>query len=191
MKDPFLHNSNILALFFIICVALSQSFGSNLSVGTAWADTTVFFATSTEPNPQIITTLDPFVLPLEEPPGSLISHFVNATGETFTDFHFDLRATGRGTQDYFGGPFFDEIEVVVSPSGIPERVWFFADQSGGIPPGTQFTIGLGGTYEFIFDPDSPVIATPSIPEPSTALLLGTGMLGLLFWQWKQARGRKS
>ena len=55
------------------------------------------------------------------------------------------------------------------------------NDGGGSPPGASENIGKSSNLQSI---DAQPYITP-IPEPSTVVLLGSGIMGLGLWRWKK------
>lgn len=104
----------------------------------------------------------------------------NSTNFTFWDFHFT-----SGTQQQLwtgnGGVFFS----VVSPSPGAAGISFFRGGGFGIAPTTSFTVMFRD-----FQPGSVITGQASIPEPTTMLLLGTGLAGIAIRARKKLKRHK-
>jgi hypothetical protein len=99
--------------------------------------------------------------------------FHNGTGLTFVDFHFSFPAQPLPAGGN-GGPFFGGV------SGTTTTLDFTLDGGTGMPTSTNFTITATG-----FTPNTRIAATPTVPEPSTVLLLGSGIAVLARYCWRR------
>jgi len=106
----------------------------------------------------------------------------NETGERFTDFMFTADPAQRSDIMGTGSTFFGNC-----PAGTTtELVCTVGATGSGIANDTIFTISFSH-----FTKPTTLTATPSVPEPSAILLLGTGVLGLAGFAGRRFRGKAS
>ena len=100
---------------------------------------------------------------------------LNFTSQSYQGFYTDITASGTrtslGTQTFYT----DATHPTVDPTLL--------NSQGGI--GLASRLG-GGNRTVIFD-DIQMGGTAPSPEPSTLVLLGTGIVGLLAYAWRKRR----
>jgi len=137
----------------------------------------------------VITDINNLGMIMVSPIGGAIPEelsFRNTTNFRFVDFHFRSSTqsgvwTGNGGMNptFFGN---------VSPNNIFTGIDFATGGTGvGIAPGTTFTI----TFEN-FQSNSPMTIQPTtVPEPTTIILLSTGLAGVAIKSLKKLRSGKN
>ena len=155
----------------------------SLFAGAAQADPVVTFTQGGNGAPtNIINVGEQFIVGRTMADGSLTLVLRNATQSTFLDFHFITNQVHGQRFSGQGLPFFGNF----TPRGNNEGIDFVRGGTGtGIPPGTTFTVTLTGLFA-----NTDVRATATIPEPTTLLLLGTGLAGIAIKARKKLKDRK-
>ncbi len=162
------------ALWFFVLLLGSALVFTNTTPGHAL---TTF--TFTDLNPQIIGNGSIFA--------SLDFDITNATGLTWTDFHFTTGAVGLGSATFSLGttppPYVGPGTATLSAFGsVPDDFKNVLDITGlSIANGTHYisTVNVAGGEFFVVGGNPTTDGGPSaVPEPSTMLLIGSGLIGL-------------
>lgn len=154
----------------------------SLFAGAAQADPVVTFTEGGTGATNIMNVGEQFFAGTTNANGSLTIVLRNATQSTFLDFHFITNQVHGSPFRGQGLPFFGNF----TPRGINQGIDFVRGGTGtGIAPGTTFTVTLTGLFE-----NTDVRATATIPEPTTLLLLGTGLAGIAIKARKKFKDRK-
>lgn len=149
------------------------------------ADPMVIF-TSGGTGPLNILNLQQFIVGTTDNNGNLTVVLRNATNLTFLDFHFETEGIQSARWIGNGLPFFGNF------TSTSRRIDFVTGGTGvGIPPSMPplnptFTVTFSG-----FVPNTIVRGTATVPEPTTLLLLGTGLAGIVFKVRKRLKRKTS
>lgn len=154
--------------------------------GPLRADPVITFINGTdfEPTPINIRNIDQqFFVGLIGVDGTLKVGLVNQTDFTFQDFHFVTNVPqGAPLISLDGGqPFFSDF------TSDKSRIDFVKGGAAeGLPGHLGFIVEFKG-----FAPNTQIRATATIPEPTTLLLLSTGLAGVVIKTRKRLKNRKS
>jgi PEP-CTERM motif len=128
-------------------------------------------------DPTDLTTLSPFELPeitgtsleatLQDQP--VTKTYRNATKVTWTDLEFTTNIPQDSVIQGAGDGFFHG-----TASSTTSLTFFVTGSDPGIAPGVEFTIISSG-----FKSGTKLKGTPTVPEPSTRLVMGAGLLALI------------
>lgn len=144
---------------------------------------TVQFERVAQPNTTILDSFDPFMF-MTDAFGFWTEEFINDTGETISDFHFEWDPPSVTPPSTDGGPFFEETGVTTSTADFACTATIIPGakcEKPGILDGEGFVITVFG-----FAPGTMFTATPTkdfdccdpVPLPAS-LPLAAGGLAML------------
>lgn len=118
-----------------------------------------------------INSTETFTVGTTDATGMLTAVFRNNTDTTFVGFRF-FQDAGMQSVSWqgFAMPLFSEVTMGTNFS----IVFLQGHQGTGLLPGGTFTVTFSG-----FSPGTTILANASVPEPTTLLLLGTGLAGVV------------
>ena len=129
-----------------------------------------------------INSTEIFTVGTTDATGMLTMVFRNNTDMTFVAFRFFQEVGSQSVAwQHLPGPLLPDGVFADNSSIVLEQ----GHQGTGIPPNTIFTVTFTG-----FSQGTTILATATVPEPTTLLLLGTGLAGVALKARKKFKAKK-